>query len=103
VVSEYKRLFAKNTPILTPRLEGVVAELTRQADWKAALSSGHVSASVQDGIVTVNTTANVSVPVTISAGTTFAGTTTTFGTSYAGALSAWQSLTPEAPLRLQLN
>jgi hypothetical protein len=79
------------------------AELARQDAWRAAVQSGQVTASVTDGVVTVESTAKVQVPITVPTGTTVSGSTTVFGSSYAGELSAWQAMVPGARLQLQLS
>jgi hypothetical protein len=66
------------------------------------VKAGLVTASVQDGVVTVSTTTGVTVPVTVPTNSTFAGTITPFGTSYAAERSAWEAVTPASPLRVQV-
>ena len=104
VIAQYKSWFATNSPILTPTLAETAAELARQDAWRAAVQAGQVTASVMDGVVTVksNSTVNVQVPITVRSGTLVYGSTTAFGTSYAGELSAWQSMTAGSQLQLQL-
>jgi hypothetical protein len=102
VMAEYRRLYLTNAPIITPTLESSAAELARQDAWRKAVNAGVVTASVQDGVVTISTTTGVTVPVTLPTGSTLAGTTTAFGTGYAGERSAWTSVTPTTPLRVQV-
>jgi hypothetical protein len=99
VIQTYKSWFANNAPLVTPTQAAAGGELGRQRSWQAAVKAGTVQASVQDGTVTVTTTANVEVPLTLAGGsttTTVAGsgknakpTTVAFGQSYAGSQSAW--------------
>jgi hypothetical protein len=104
VIAQYKSWFSNNSPILTPTLAQTAAELARQDAWRAAVQTGQVTASVTDGVVTVtsNSTVKVQVPITVRTGTTVYGSTTAFGTSYAGERSAWQSMTTGSQLKLQL-
>ena len=65
--------------------------LAEQGAWSAAAAAGQVSASEQDGVVTVtNAGPGVSVPVTVPGGTTVNGTS--FGHPYGGDLSDWVNL-----------
>jgi len=103
VLAQYRSLYSANTPVVTPTLASAADELGRQDTWKAATAAGQVRASVQAGVVTVSSASAVPVPVTVPSGTTLAGTTTGFGSGYAGQLSAWQTVTPTSPLQLQLG
>lgn len=104
VLSHYRSWFSSNTPVVTPDLATTAAELSRQATWSQAVQSGQVTASVKDGVVTVvnSSSIKVQIPITVPTGTTLAGTTTAFGSSYGGELSTWQSMTVGASLALQL-
>jgi hypothetical protein len=102
VLTEYRRLYLTNTPIITPTLESSAAELARQDAWRNVVKAGLVTASVQDGVVTISTTTGVTVPVTVPTNSTYAGTITPFGTSYAAERSAWEAVTPASPLRVQV-
>jgi hypothetical protein len=102
VMTEYRRLYLSNTPIVTPTLESSAAEMARQDAWSDAVNAGRVTASVQDGVVTVSATTGVTVPLTVPTGSTLAGTTTPFGASYAGERSAWSSVTPTTSLMVRV-
>ena len=89
VIRTYRSYFSSNAPIVTPRQVDAGVELQRQDSWRAAVAAKRVTAYIRDGVVTVTTTANQRVPLTLPGGSTVGTTTTAFGQSYAGSLSAW--------------
>lgn len=114
VLSTYRSYFGSNAPVVTPTQSAAGAELTRQSEWRAAVARGLVQASVQDGVVSVTTTENISVPMTLPSGSTTVttggkkGTTTTttvrpYGESYAGATSAWNQVKRGTPLTVTVG
>jgi hypothetical protein len=74
--------------------------LLLQSNWASALSSGKISDSETNGVVTVtnNSTSTVTVPVTAPLGTLEG--TASYGTPYGGTQSAWNTLAPGATLTL---
>jgi len=81
------------TAPITPVTDATEARiLGQQAGWAAALRAGSVTASAQNGVVTVANAggAPVDVPITAPPGTTVNGSP--FGESYGGALSTWTTL-----------
>jgi hypothetical protein len=93
LISEYDGYFNSNTPYEQLTLGGIGATLAEQDAWAPiqAASSPTVTASEQNGVVTVgNTGSAVSVPVTVPPGTTVNGSP--FGQAYGGELSSWVNL-----------
>lgn len=86
VLAQYNAL---HTEPLTPVTDVSSAKvLTRQGAWQTARTTGQVTASVRNGVVTVsNSGGAVDVPVTVPTGTTVNGAP--FGQSYAGSRSDW--------------
>jgi hypothetical protein len=82
-----------NTPLIQMTDTTEAQVLGEQAAWKTALATGKVTATEQNGIVTVtNTTgATVNAAITAPSGTVVNGAT--FGASYGGAQSAWTNVT----------
>jgi len=74
--------------------------LALQSSWAKAQSARTVTASVQNGTVTVTNTGTsaINVPVTAPRGTTVNGSA--FGTAYGATLSGWESLAGGATLTL---
>jgi hypothetical protein len=96
VLADYRALFADNTPLENPRHSAIGMELQRRAAWRTALDQGRVTAYRVGDTVTIQAPSGTRIPVTAPEGTrkqVFLGTTT-FGTPYAGARSAWTA--PEA-------
>ncbi|MDT0391646.1 hypothetical protein [Streptomyces dubilierae] len=91
VLDGYRALFADNTPLENPRHSAVGAEVQRRAAWQTALADNRVTAYRIGTTVTVTAPSGTQVPVTVPNGTRqqlLLGTST-FGTPYAGARSAW--------------
>jgi Putative Ig domain len=89
MLSQYNTWYNTNSPLdqMTNVTEAQV--LQEQGAWATASAGAAYSASETNGTVTVtNTGPQVSIPVTVPAGTTVNGSTTTL-TSYGGEASAW--------------
>jgi hypothetical protein len=101
VLTTYRSYYSNNAPVVTPTQAAAGTELGRQAAWQAAVQAKKVQASVKDGVVTVTTTENIDVPLTMPGGSMTPATTTTngkkttttpaaaYGQSYAQSQSAW--------------
>jgi hypothetical protein len=101
VLTTYRSYYSNNAPVVTPTQAAAGVELGRQEAWRAAVKAGKVQASVKDGVVSVSTTENVEVPLTLPSGSMLPATTTTtgkkttttpataYGQSYAQSQSAW--------------
>ncbi len=92
LISEYDSYFTADTPYVQLTLGGVGQVLADQTAWTAAETAGTVTASEENGVVTVKNTGTgaVNVPVTVPPGTTVG--TSAFGSPYGGQLSAWTSV-----------
>ena len=92
LISEYDSYFTAATPYQQLTLGGVGQVLADQTAWSAAQTAGSVTATEQNGVVTVKNTGTgaVNVPITAPPGTTIG--TAAFGSSYDGQLSAWTSV-----------
>lgn len=91
VLTDYRALFADNTPVQNLAQAAIGTELQRRAGWQAALASGKVTAYRVGATVTITAPNGTQIPVTAPEGTKqqlLIGTTT-FGTAYAGRRSAW--------------
>jgi hypothetical protein len=77
-----------SVPLIQPTMTESGTLLATMAAWTTALAGGQVSAFVQSGMVHVQTTAQVSVPLT--------GTTS--GSLYGGLRSGWVNVSPASPL-----
>ena len=90
VLGTYRSLFDASAPIVQPTVTDLTKVLVDQQQWKTA--KGNVSAYLQDGKVTVESSDGAShdVPVTVPAGSTVNGAA--FGEAYAGERSAWTSV-----------
>ncbi|MFE3324232.1 hypothetical protein [Streptomyces sp. NPDC059176] len=91
ILSEYRSLYADNTPIINPRQAEAGTELSRRAAWQQALDAGRVTAYRIGTTVTVQAPSGVAVPITAPEGTRkqqLLGTVL-FGTAYAGTRSSW--------------
>ncbi|MEW2399211.1 hypothetical protein [Streptomyces sp. NPDC046862] len=105
VLSDYKALFADNTPLENLRQSAIGTELQRRAAWQQAVSAGRVSAYRVGTTVTVTAPTGTSIPVTAPEGTRqqLVTGTTAFGTPYAGRRSAWTTpASPQSALTLKL-
>jgi hypothetical protein len=104
VLDEYRTWFSANAPVENPTLSESSAVLLRQRQWSAALAAGSITGFVRDGVVTIenNGSTSLAVPVTMPAGTRVTGSTTQFGSAYAGSRSTWKSLAPGAVFSLTL-
>ncbi|MFI9383574.1 putative Ig domain-containing protein [Kutzneria sp. NPDC052558] len=98
MLSQYNSWYAAPIAPVTDATESRI--LTQQSGWSDAQRAGTVTASVQNGVVTVANTGGtgVDVPITAPAGTTVNGAA--FGESYGGALSTWTNLAAGASLTL---
>ncbi|MBD9703852.1 hypothetical protein IHE56_17540 [Streptomyces sp. ID01-12c] len=98
LLADYRSLFSSDTPLENPRQAAIGTELQRRAAWQTAVANGTVTAYRIGTAVTVKAPSGTEIPVTAPKGTLtqLPLGTTTFGTPYAGARSAW---TTPAPLR----
>src|ERR1035438_1005353 len=89
-----------NTPLVPVTDATDASTLLLQSNWASALSAGKISDSMTNGVVTIknNGTTTVTGPVTAPLGQLDG--TAAYGTSYGGALSAWNTLAPGATLTL---
>ena len=103
LISEYDSYFSSDTPYVQLTLGGVGQVLANQAAWSAAQTAGTVTATEENGVVTVKNTGlgAVNVPVTAPAGTTIGGSA--FGSSYDGQVSAWTSVAAGGSVSLLEN
>jgi hypothetical protein len=103
VLSDYRSVFAANTPIVDQRMSADGQALNAQDIWTQTLSAGTVSGYIQGNTVTVTGPAGTSVPVTVPDGTKV-GTSkgAVFGTAYAGERSDYTTL-GSGPLTLVLK
>jgi hypothetical protein len=91
VLSQYNSLYSAATPLDQMTDVTDAQTLAEQGSWATAEAGGKVSASEQNGVVTItNAGARVSVPVTVPPGTTVNGSA--FGHPYGGDLSDWVNL-----------
>lgn len=90
-LKRYRAYYKK--PFLQPGQEALTQELRRQEAWKAALAGNQVTASIQDGKVTITSSVAIDAPVT----------GTEFGDLYAGQRSGWRSLAAGATVTLAPN
>ncbi|MBR8641248.1 hypothetical protein KEF29_22875 [Streptomyces tuirus] len=91
VLDDYRGLFADNTPLENPRHSAIGTEVQRSAAWQTALANNRVTAYRIGTTVTVTAPSGTQIPVTAPEGTKkqLVLGTTTFGSPYAGARSAW--------------
>ncbi|WP_231331699.1 hypothetical protein [Actinomadura graeca] len=95
-LSDYRALFADNTPVISESMSVLGTELRRQELWRAALSGGAMdkgtlTAYIQDGKVTVRPPSGLDVPVTAPEGTREGSGSDPFGQGYAGERSAYKA------------
>ncbi len=92
MLSQYDTWYTSATPLTQMTDVSEAQVLAEQSAWSAAQTAGTVTASEQNGVVTIKNTGTgaVSVPVTVPPGTTVGGSA--FGSSYGGELSGWTSV-----------
>jgi len=103
LISEYDSYFNSNTPYVQLTLGGIGNVLADQTAWADVLSetTPTVTASETNGVVTIdNTGTALNVPVTVSTGTTVAGSSLQ---SYGGELSNWLSVAGSSSQTLTEN
>ena len=91
VLTDYRSLYADNTPLENPRQSEIGTELQRRAAWQTAVTNNTVTAYRVGTTITITAPPGTQIPFTAPTGTTkqlLLGTTT-FGTPYAGRQSAW--------------
>ncbi|MGX1565050.1 hypothetical protein [Streptomyces sp. NPDC055506] len=91
VLTDYRALFADNTPLENPRHSAIGTEVQRRAAWQTALTNGRVTAYRIGNTITITAPSGTQIPATAPEGTRkqlLLGTTA-FGTQYAGSRSAW--------------
>ncbi len=100
LISEYDSYFTADTPYQQLTLGGVGQVLANQTAWSAAQTAGSVTATEENGVVTVKNTGTgaINVPVTAPTGTTIG--TAAFGSAYDGQVSAWTSVAAGGTLTL---
>jgi hypothetical protein len=93
VLSDYRSVFAGNTPIVNQRMSADGEALNAQDIWAQTLSAGTVSGYIQGNTVTITGPSGTSVPVTVPDGTKV-GTSkgAVFGTAYGGERSDYATL-----------
>jgi hypothetical protein len=103
VLSDYRAVYAANTPIVNQRISADGQSLNAQDIWAQTLSAGTVSGYIQGNTVTITGPPGTSVPVTVPNGTKV-GTTkgAAFGTAYGGERSDYTAL-GSSPLTLILK
>jgi hypothetical protein len=100
MLSQYNAWYNTNSPLAQMTDVTAAQTLQQQGAWATASAGTAYSASVTNGVVTVtNTGPQVSIPVTVPAGTAVNGSTTTL-TPYGGQLSAWFPLGTNATVTL---
>ncbi|MFJ2476973.1 hypothetical protein ACIOWI_29050 [Streptomyces sp. NPDC087659] len=89
VLDQYAALYADNTPLVSPRMQDVGAELRERAAWDRAVKSGQVTAYRIGGTVTVTAPTGTAVRATMPSGTTrvLPDGPAAFGEPYAGTVS----------------
>jgi hypothetical protein len=103
VLSDYRSVYAGNTPIVNQRLSADGAALNAQAIWAQTLGAGTVSGYIQGNTVTITGPSGTSVPVTVPNGARIGSARgATFGTAYAGEHSDYTTL-GSGPLTLVLR
>jgi hypothetical protein len=91
MLSQYNSWYSSAAPLDQMTDVTDAQTLAEQGAWATAEAGGKVSASEQNGVVTItNAGPGVSVPVTVPPGTTVNGSS--FGHSYGGDLSDWVNL-----------
>ncbi|MGF1426722.1 putative Ig domain-containing protein [Kitasatospora sp. LaBMicrA B282] len=92
-----------STPLVQMTDATTAQTVGQMAAWSSAEQAGTVTASVQNGNVVISNTGSgqVSVPVTVPAGTTVNGAA--FGQSYGGTLSAWTPIAAGSSSTLVIN
>lgn len=101
VLSQYKSVYASNTPIVNERLSAAGAALHSQDLW--AQNSGSVTGYVQGAAVTITGPSGTAVPVTAPSGTKVGSASgATFGAAYGGEQSGSTTL-GSGPLTLALT
>ncbi|SFN87303.1 hypothetical protein SAMN05216207_102347 [Pseudonocardia ammonioxydans] len=91
VLDDYRGLIDESSrPLIVPTMTQARDVLTRQDRWAGTRDGDVVQAWQQGGVVTVHTTEQVEVPLTVPEGTRTAGPAgTSFGEPYGGLRSAW--------------
>ena len=101
MLSQYNSWYTAPITQVTDASESQI--LGQQAGWAAAQRTGSVTASAQNGVVTVTNAGGtaVDVPITAPQGTTVNGSA--FGESYGGDLSTWTTLAAGNSVTLNEN
>jgi hypothetical protein len=103
VLSDYKSVYAGNTPIVNQRMSADGEALNAQDIWTQTLNAGTVSGYIQGNTVTITGPSGTSVPVTVPNGTKIGSSKgAAFGTAYAGEHSDYTTL-GSGPLTLVLK
>ncbi|MGE3289596.1 MAG: hypothetical protein AB7J32_26345 [Pseudonocardia sp.] len=89
VLGRYRSLVTESRPLLVPTMTQARDVLAQQAEWTRAWTDGQVEAWIQDGTVTMRTTAPLAVPLTVPPGSHLDADGPEFGEPYGGARSAW--------------
>ena len=89
-LADYRTYFSK--PFVQLSQTALTQDLRRQFAWAAAVAAGQVSGYIQDGKVTISSTAAVDVPIT----------GTTAGDLYGGQRSGWRSFAAGQSVTLDL-
>jgi hypothetical protein len=100
LIAQYESTFTSDTPYVQLTMGGVGNVLADQTAWSSALSGASVTASEQNGVVTVSNTGtgSANVPITVPQGTTV--NNAAFGSPYDGQLSAWTPIAADSSATL---
>lgn len=98
VIARFGSLF--RVPLVNPTMTQTSELLERAAAFDRACEVGAVTAYLQDGVVTVSTSSDLHVAVTVPDGTTVAGKKQRFGSLYGGERSDWVRVKAGDALRL---
>jgi hypothetical protein len=103
VLSAYRAVYGPSAPIVNLPMSGDGMALRNQQLWAQALRAGTVTAWVQGHTLTISGPPGTTVPVTVPAGSRVGSADgPTFGSPYAGGLSAYTKLGPQ-PLKINLG
>jgi hypothetical protein len=103
VLSAYRAVYGPSAPIINLPMSGGGIVLRKQQLWARALHAGTVTAWVQGHTLTISGPPGTTVPVTVPAGARMGSAAgPTFGSPYAGGLSAYTTLGPR-PLKIDLG
>ncbi len=101
MLSQYNTYYNANSPLSQLTDVSSAQTIAQQGAWTTALAGGQISASENNGVVTVtNGGTTVGIPITVPTGTTVNGAA--FGSAYGGTLSSWSTIASGASQTLNL-